>query len=81
MQTERPAEIRELAKVVYDHTSGAKLLAAVESLGFHRVKVNGSSGAWTVRKGDLHAVIAFGGPWQVARLFDWIRGKNPVGWT
>ena len=61
MQTERPAEIRELAKVVYDRTRGPELLAVIQSLGFCRRKVNEYSGAWTVRRGDLHALIVFGG--------------------
>lgn len=73
--SERPSDVTEVAREIYDHHDKGRLEKAVNRLGWRVISVNEYSGAWWIRKRDNEVMIVFGGPRQAARASSW----RPVG--
>jgi len=74
-----PDEVRQLAKVVYNHRlEDPSFLKNIEKLGWKKIREVPYSGAWWVAKGDLEAMITFGGPKKDAKVFSWRVNGGPA---
>lgn len=76
---QRPADITQVAKEIYDHTDPSRLLESIKRLGWSHVRTNENSGAWIIQNaGGYEVMITFGGPRKQARAFSWHSPDNQV---
>jgi hypothetical protein len=73
-----PTEVQALSQALYNHRkTDPTLPVTLRDLGWTKVRTVPVSGAWWVEKGNLQALVIFGGPHLDAKVHDW-KHKDPV---